>query len=234
MSTVLIIGDTHVPFVHPNYLRFLTEVRDEIRPDKIVHIGDLVDHHALSRFVSDPDGLSSGNEWKSTLKELKNFVKEFPVADWIIGNHDSRPLKKAFESSIPEAFLKPLGDIYELPEGWKVMPRLLFENVSYTHGVSSGGQTGWQNFCLKQGINTVIGHIHSVAGVRYHSIPGGQRFSLAVGCGVDEESYAMAYAKDIPTRPVLGCGIVKDGVYAEFVPMDMSSRKYYRKRRQIL
>jgi len=212
MSKVLIIGDTHLPFVHPNYLRFLKEVAKDFKPDQVVHIGDLVDHHALSRFVADPDGLSSGDEWQKTLEELKRYVSVFPEVTWVMGNHDARPFKKAYDNQIPEKFLKTLEEIYELPHSWVVKPKAEIDGVLYTHGVSAGGQTGWQNLCLKQGQSTVIGHLHSVGGQRYHTTPTGQMFSLAVGCGVDAESYSMAYAKDIPNRPVLGCGTVTDGM----------------------
>jgi predicted phosphodiesterase len=231
---VLVIGDTHIPFVHPNYLRFLKEIAEDYEPDKIVHIGDLVDHHALSRFVSDPDGLTSGNEWKASLDELSRFSKAFPEVEWVIGNHDARPFIKAYDSQIPEAFIRTLEEIYGLPEGWKVKPKTEIDGVLYTHGLGGGGQWGWQGLSLKQGQSTVIGHFHSVGGVRYHRSPIGQNFTMVVGSGVDEDSYAMAYGKGMPARPVLGCGLVEDGVYAQFIPMDMGERRFYRKRRQVL
>ena len=234
MSTVLVIGDTHIPFVHPNYLRFVAEVGLEHKVDRVIQIGDLVDNYALSKFVSDPDGMSSGNEWRATLEELKRWAKVFPTVDWIIGNHDKRPFTKAFEAQIPEAFLKPLEEIYELPEGWKVHTSLEVDGVRYIHGESAGGQQSWQTYCLKNGQSTVTGHTHSVGGVRYHRTPTGQIFSAMTGCGVDEETYALAYAKAQPLRPMLGCVVVKDGVKAEFIPMDMSDRRNYRKRRQVL
>ena len=82
MSKVLVIGDTHIPFSHPNYLRFLREVANEFRPDQIVHIGDLVDHHALARFVADPDGLSAGHEWAAARKEVQRYAELFPKVSY--------------------------------------------------------------------------------------------------------------------------------------------------------
>lgn len=234
MSKTLVIGDTHMPFVHPNYLRFLEEVADAYQPDEIVHIGDLVDHHALARFTSDPDGLSAGHEWKATLNELKRFARVFPKVKWVLGNHDKRPFNRAFDSEIPAAFLRPLAEVYQLPKEWEVAPYFEIDGVRYIHGESAGGLSSWQNYCTKMGQSTVIGHMHSLGGVRYHRTPNGQLFSMAVGCGVDDETYAFAYGKSHPVRPILGCGLVTDGVEAEFVPMDMSERRNYRKRRHII
>jgi len=39
-----------------------------------------------------------------------------------------------------------------------------------------------------------------------------------VGCLIDEESYAFAYAKTNKKKNILGCGIVHDETYAEFIP----------------
>ena len=234
MAKVLVIADTHIPFVHPNYFRFIQEVADEYAPDRIVHIGDLVDHHALSRFASDPDGLSSGHEWRSSLDELRLWSKAFPKVTWILGNHDKRPFNKAYDSKIPSAFLRPLADIYQLPKTWEVVPSIEIDGVLYTHGMASGGVANWQRACLNQGISTVLGHLHSVGGVRYHRTPQGQTFTLAVGSGIDDDTYAFAYGQDFPKRSMLGCGLVTDGVIAEYVPMDMYQRRNYRKRRQVL
>ena len=46
MSTVLIIGDTHAPCMRKGYIGFLKRTADEWQPDRIVHIGDLVDNCA--------------------------------------------------------------------------------------------------------------------------------------------------------------------------------------------
>ena len=48
MSKVLAIGDTHLPAVHPGYLAFCSDLYDKYDCDTAVHIGDFVDHHAIS------------------------------------------------------------------------------------------------------------------------------------------------------------------------------------------
>lgn len=225
MSKVLVIGDIHLPFSHPNYLKFILRVRDRIKPDKVIQIGDLVDHYALSRFQLDPDVMSQRPEFEMALKEAKKWYKEFPELTWILGNHDERPYRKAVEIGLGTLFLNQMKDVYQCPQNWDIVPLVDWDGVHYRHGVSVGGASGWQNYVLKSGVSTVSGHIHSVGGVRYHqSKDGRQLFILMTGCGVDDEAYAFAYGKESPSASILGCGIVEDGTKATFELMDMSDR----------
>lgn len=78
-GNVLIIGDTHEPFVLSGYLEFCAYVRDYFDCEVFVHIGDLVDQCAISRFASDPDGDSPIKEYKKARKNLQKWYNEFPV-----------------------------------------------------------------------------------------------------------------------------------------------------------
>lgn len=226
---VLIIPDTHVPFMHPNFVKFLRDVRDSYKPDKVIHIGDLVDLHSLSNFMKDPDGFSCGREWEETTIQLKKLTDEFKNVSWLLGNHDRRPYRKAYDIGMSPGMVKPLEEIYDTPPGWKTDTETLIDDVLYCHGEGAGGMTGWQNFSIKQNMSIVFGHFHAVGGVRYHQNRLGQQlFSLCVGCGVDENSYAMSYGKHMTARPMLGCGTVTDGWKAEFIPMNLRDRRYRR------
>ena len=60
-SRVLVIGDTHFPFDLPTYLDFLVDTYERYNCNRVVHIGDCVDFHALSYHESDADGYSAGD-----------------------------------------------------------------------------------------------------------------------------------------------------------------------------
>jgi hypothetical protein len=45
---------------------------------------------------------------------------------------------------------------------------------------------------------------------------------MQVGCGVDHDKEAMAYGKKYNSKPILGCGVVIDGVTAICEPMLLS------------
>jgi hypothetical protein len=72
--------------------------------------------------------------------------------------------------------------------------------------------------------STVIGHIHSFGGVMYSASEIDMIFGLNVGCGIDVNAYAVAYAKQFAKRPTLGCGIVIDGKIGLFIPMDLGRK----------
>lgn len=227
--TTLYIGDLHLPFEHKNYLKFVKGVADDIQPDRIVQIGDFIDHYALSRFSLDPDVQGQRAEFMEALEHAKPWYSTFPEVTWVLGNHDERPYRKAVEIGLGTAFLAKMMDVYQCPEGWDIVPRIDIDGVQARHGVMVGGDAGWQNYALKAGKSTVSGHIHSVGGVRYHqSKDGKQLFQLQTGCGVDDSLYAFAYGKESAKGSVLGCGSVVDGTKATFHIMDMSDRNMRR------
>lgn len=226
---VLIVGDLHLPFDHPNYLKFLRDQVEVEKPDKIVFIGDFIDHYALSRFTLDPDQQGQKPEFQKALKKAQPYYDLFPEAIWIVGNHDRRPYRKATEIGLGGEFTKGLKDIYCCPPKWKVMDSVEIDGVFYYHGETGGGASGWQNASLLFSQSVCFGHYHSVAGVRYvQNVAGEQMFTMVTGAGVDDRAYAFAYGKNFPKKSVLSCGVIEDGVYAKVVPMNMRDRKYRR------
>ena len=107
----------------------------------------------------------------------------------------------------------------------------IIDEVLYEHGTGSSGKDAAMNLAIQKRISTVIGHVHSYAGVKWHSNPKSRIFGLNAGCGIDCKQYAFHYSKAFPVRPVLGCGIVFNGDYAAFVPMPCGrGEKYHRSR----
>ena len=72
--------------------------------------------------------------------------------------------------------------------------------------------------------STVTGHFHTELSAFYHVGSNTRVFGLAVGCGVDDSSYAMHYAKG-GKKSAIGCGVVLDGVTAIAVPMRLEEKK---------
>ena len=224
---ILVIGDTHFPFHHKNYIKFLKDVEKVEKPDKIVHIGDLVDNHALSNWPKGPEDMSGTLEWEKTKEALSEIYEAFPEAIWISGNHDNRPYRKAYGVGLPQNMVKTLTELYRSPPGWEVFTELIIDNVLYTHGQSAGGLNGWQNHCVSQQMSVVSGHSHTLSGVSYKQNKlGKQMFSMQTGSGIDEKAMAFTYGKNHKNRPVLSCGIVTNGKYAKVIPMDLTKRQY--------
>lgn len=209
-KNVLIIGDTHIPYEHPDYLDFCKEQYDKYNCDTVVHIGDLIDSHATSRHPSVPDAYSPGDELYYTIRKLRAWYKVFPEMNVCIGNHDIRAYRIAAESRLASKWLRGFADVLEVPN-WKFEESFEINDIFYTHGTGTSGINAAKTRALNLGQSVVIGHLHTDASILYHTLRDRTIFGMIVGCGVDENSYGMNYAKNAPKRSVLSCGVVLDG-----------------------
>ena len=66
----LIIGDSHIPFTHRNYLDFCKRIHKQFKCQRVVHIGDLVDNNSISYHEIDPNGWSPAQEMEKFTKSL--------------------------------------------------------------------------------------------------------------------------------------------------------------------
>lgn len=214
-SVVLAIGDLHAPFTHPDALDFLVYVRDRFNPTIICAMGDEVDFHAFARWPMDPDGLSPGKELAAAVETLIPFYREFPNVLVCESNHTVRPWKKSFEAGLPEAFLPTYAKLLNAPDGWHWAIEHEIDGVVYVHGDPYCGKNADSKWRQEKHKSAVIGHVHSFAGVRYH----GNLFSMNVGCLIDDKAYAFKYARKMPVKVNLGCGLVVNGESAFFIPM---------------
>lgn len=226
MATVLVIGDTHCPAMRKGYVRFLQEVADEYQPDRIVHIGDLVDWHSISYHERLPSCSSPKDEYKRAKRQVYDIREAFPRVDWMIGNHDALTQRQAASVGLPSDVLKDYAELWELP-GWTIHERfeeLVIDGVAYLHGEGMGGANAHGNRAKVRFRSIVQGHLHSNAGVIYHANAEFRVFGLAVGCGVDIHELQMSYGRPIAKKPILGCGVVIDGQRAFFEPWRLKSR----------
>lgn len=226
MSRVLVIGDTHCPAMHEGYTDFLEEMYDTWSCDRVVHIGDLVDFHAIS-YHQKVFGLQDiEREMEAAREQVATLTGLFPDVDYMIGNHSALPSRQAADAGLPPSMLKSLAEIVGLPKTWTVHARhsdLLIDGVIYRHG--DKGRSNQSNAAFVNAqmefTSVVQGHFHAQAGVCYGANQRSRYFGLQVGCGTDPRSPYMDYSKIYTKRPLLGCGIVLDGEYAAFEPMHL-------------
>lgn len=217
---VLVIGDTHEPFCHPDYLEFCKETARRYGCTEVVHIGDEVDNHALSYHEHDPDGDSAAGEMERAMKAMRRWYKAFPKVKVCVGNHSALPFRKAYTAGLPKRWLKAYEAVWEAPEGWSWDMRWEINGVIYRHGTGSSGKNAALGLALKSRMPTVSGHTHTFAGVQFHASEKDIVYGLNVGCGIDRHAYAFTYAKENADKPVLGCGVVTEaGRVPFFVPM---------------
>lgn len=219
-SRVLVIGDTHCPTMLPEYVDFLVSTYEQWDCDRVVHIGDLVDNCALSFHLKKPQLKDPILEHEKAIKQIKLLTDAFPKVDLLIGNHDALPYRWCAEVGIPEEMMRSMSQIWGLPKGWKVWPRyhqLAIDGVIYQHG-DRGRNSAILN-SKAEFASVVQGHHHSKMEVVYHANKRTRVFGMQVGCGVDVNHAAMEYGQIYSQKPLIGCGVVLEGITAVCEPM---------------
>lgn len=212
---VLIIGDTHEPFSLDGYLEFCQEVYETYNLNRVVHIGDCIDNHYASYHETHSEALGGSDELELAIEKTKKWVNAFPEADVLLGNHDLIILRKAQTSSIPLAWIKDFKQVLDAPN-WNFTEELIIDNVMYCHGVGSKAHVR----CQKNMLSTVQGHHHTECYTHWYVGKRDKIFGMQVGCGIDIESYGMAYGKHFP-KPAISVGVVLGGHTAFNVLMDL-------------
>ena len=221
-DNVLVISDTHLPFERADYLDFCLDIQKRCHCKKVVHIGDLVDNHAISYHEHDPNGQSPIDEMKEADNHLKDWFKAFPKLHLCIGNHGSMVDRKGRTVGLPARVFQPFRKIWNLPSGWIDGFEFQIDGVRYIHGTGYSGKYSHIQLAYDSRQSAVMGHTHSTAGVEWLANAKDCIFGMNVGSGIDRKRYAFAYGKDARRKPIISCGIVTDkGKYAQVFPANL-------------
>jgi len=202
---ILVIGDLHEPFCLDGYLDFCKKTFKEYNCNHVVFIGDVIDNHYSSYHETDADGMGGGDELELAISKIQKWYSAFPVADVTIGNHDRIIMRKAQTSSIPRKWVRDFKDVLEVPN-WNFVDSVVYDNVQYIHGEGGTARTK----CRADMMSTVQGHLHTQCYTEWYVGQNFKVFGTQVGCGIDHDSYAMAYAKR-GKKPAVGCAVVIGG-----------------------
>lgn len=200
---ILVIGDLHEPFCLDGYLEHCIETYQRFNCNQVIFIGDLVDNHYASYHESD-ERIGGTDELSRCIEKIQGWKEAFPVADVIIGNHDRLIMRKAVTSNIPREWIKSYNEV--LGTNWNWVERIVYDKVQYVHGEGGTARTRARNDFM----STVQGHIHTQSYVEFYVGNTFKIFAMQVGCGIDRDSFAMAYAKNFKKQSI-GCGVVLGG-----------------------
>lgn len=220
-SRILVIPDMHMPYCHPDTWKFLAAVKKKYKPDRVVCLGDEVDHHALSYHEKDPDLDSAGIELEKAVKFLKPIYKLFPEVDVLESNHGSLVYRKAKTAGIPRRLIVPYREQIEAPKGWKWHFDLKIQMsngqwVYFHHGKSAKPI----ELSREEGMCSVEGHYHTKFHVTTWRNSKRLMWGAHAGYLADHDSLAQAYAKNNLKRGVVGCIVILSG-WARLVPMPL-------------
>ena len=222
VRNTLIIGDTHLPFEVKGYLEFCKQTQKKFKCTNIIHIGDLVDNHAISYHEHDPDGWSPLDEMRAADEKLLKWFKAFPKVSLCRGNHDVLVDRKGKTVGLPRRCFQSFRNIWNLPKAWVDDFEFEFDNVRYVHGNGYSGKSGHVKAMEANRQSTVIGHLHSVAGVEWDANSRECIFGMSVGCGIDKDKYAFEYGRYFKKKPIISCGVVLDnGRFPLVIPMEL-------------
>lgn len=212
---ILVIGDQHSPYNHPDALRFLSYLKDTVQPDLVVCIGDEADYHAMSFHDSDPNLDSAGTELEQAKRYLKELHKLFPQMLLCHSNHGSMQYRRAKAFGIPVQMIKRYRDVL-LPDqdssgwswayGWRV--NTPHGPVLFKHQ-PSGPIIG---DAAHEGASVVAGHLHGKFSIEFSASSDRLYFGMQVGCLIDKDALAFAYGKHSKAKPIIGAACIVDGV----------------------
>lgn len=226
-KTILVISDLHLPYHNKDSFDFLKNLKKAYKPDMVVNIGDLYDCQAFSFHEHDPNLMSPGDELEAARKYGKELAKIFPEMIITVGNHDALPERKVRAMGLPIEIMKRYEDIYDTPSTWEFVSDLTvgikggnksLPDLHFVHGLSKDNL----KLAAQRGQRVINGHYHEKAGVEYISNPDSLIWAMTVGCLIDKNSPAFNYNKVNKNRPILGSGIIMNGV-ACFEPMILNS-----------
>jgi hypothetical protein len=221
---ILVISDMHIPYHHPDSFKFLSAFKKKFKPTRIINIGDEVDNHGISFHDTDPDVLSPGDELIAAREYCADLERIFPEMDLVHSNHGSLAYRRAKAGGIPMGFLRDYNDILEVGSGWQWHDEILVraharQDILFRHQFAANVLKAAEQL----GCSCVQGHYHSKFEISYTSSPRSLNWGMTVGCLIDSGALAFEYNKLQTKRPILGSGIIENGV-PTLVPMYLNSR----------
>lgn len=224
-SSIVVMPDLHAPYHHKHSLAFMQLVRDKFKPELVINLGDEADKHAMSFHDSDPDLMSAGDELAATIKVMAELEKIFPRMLLCDSNHGSMAYRKAKHHGFPAAMIRGYREVlfpngggkgWNWAENWRV--RTAMGDVLFKHQPSGPILTdASHNQC-----NLVVGHHHGKFSIEYGASSARLYWGGFFGCLIDKDSLAFAYGKHTMYKPILGCGVIINGV-PTLIPMLLDS-----------
>lgn len=212
---ILFVSDIHAPYHHEFLLEFLESLKNKYDPTRVIFLGDELDKHAMSFHDSDPDLPSAGDELLLALPTIAALKELFPVADIIDSNHGSMVYRKAKHHGIPRRYIRSYNDVLEVDAGWKWHMDLTLDLSSFNVPdvyVHHGKSADVVKLSQAMGMSAVQGHYHEKFAIGYWANPHGLYFGMQCGCLIDDKKLAFAYNNANLKRPIVGTGLIIEGV----------------------
>lgn len=226
-NSYLIISDLQIPFAAEHALKFVKSVYKEFRIPKenVLCVGDEVDSYFGSMYSKSPNiSYSASQEIKDTKDQIRAWADAFPIMRLATSNHGQRWVKKLEACEIPSQLIRPYREIIGAPRTWQWKDEWVIKTkhpFRMVHGCGYSGANGAKNAVVDSKVSTVIGHLHSHAGISYVHTMGsnGTLWGFNAGCLINPEAFCFSYGIHNRHKPILGIGVIADnGFRPMFIP----------------
>lgn len=224
-SRILVISDMQTPYHHKDSILFLKEIKKQLKPTRIISIGDLYDFNFFSDYGKNPNLYSGRDELELVKEASKELYKLFPEMDILDSNHGNRIRRKAFQAGLPSSVLRDEMEIIGGPKTWKLHPQLIIklpngDKVKLVHNFNSNVL----NSSKDQAMSLIQGHYHSKMELLYWSSGEKSYFGMTVGCLINDlNREVFGYNGTQSKRPVLGTGFILNSV-PMLIPMQTDKK----------
>jgi hypothetical protein len=128
-------------------------------------------------------------------------------------NHGSLVFRKATRHGLPHEIFKSYNHMLGVGKGWTWHEDLVIkasngQKIYFCHGKYKDVLKVAQQY----GMCTVQGHYHTSFKIDYWSNPNELLWGMQVGCLINMKSLAFEYNKLQKSRPVIGTGVIIDGL----------------------
>jgi predicted phosphodiesterase len=175
-KVAVVLSDIHIPYHDRDALAIALEFTEDIKPDKIILAGDIIDFYAVSKYMKDPlriDTLQSEiDETRAFLNVLRD--KHLGASITIIpGNHEVRLEKFLIDKASALTSLRCLSidDLFGLSQNGIVFSdaSVMLGKLEVTHGEyarkTPGGSV--KGHFEKSASSVLVGHVHRLNTNRY-------------------------------------------------------------------
>jgi len=136
---LVVLGDSQLPFANKQLTELSHYFLQDVSPDGLIYIGDLIDFPNLSKFAENPDFTSTVQKGidlgYSTLRDLRDSagLKQESELIFLEGNHELR-LRKALIDKLPQLFGIKRADVSEEEKSVLHLANLMkFNELGWTY-----------------------------------------------------------------------------------------------------
>jgi predicted phosphodiesterase len=252
-KTHLVIPDTHTHYKqHNKRADLLAKLIIDLRPDRVIHLGDGPDMPSLSSYDKGKKSfqgrtyradVDSWLEFQERMwKPVRRRKKRLPLSHYIEGNHDER-IERVVQYQPELEGAVSFGDL-ELDKYWNEVTRydgrtpgiLVADGIHYSHyfvsgimGKSISGERPAHALLTKQYVSCTQGHSHTLDYCVRTAANGHKIMGLSAGSFMDYRCDWAGNTQDLWWSGVVIKRNVEGGCYdPQFVSLKALQREYGR------